>query len=65
VVAQDLPQPLPTDHHDTDRVPGQVSASLRTLQWVSGRPSFSGRVAVWMMNRSSSGLIRRGQPPAH
>ena len=39
---------------------------MRTLQWVNGRPSFSGRVvAVVTMNATSSSLIRRGRPPAH
>jgi hypothetical protein len=41
------------------------STSLRRLQWVNGRPSFSGRVvAVATRKASSSALIRRGRPPA-
>src|SRR3954471_20082936 len=36
------------------------------LHRVNGRPNASGRVlAVATMNVSSSGLIRRGRPPAH
>ncbi|MBE1560065.1 hypothetical protein H4W81_002844 [Nonomuraea africana] len=35
-------------------------------QRVNGWPSLLGRVvAVWAMNASSSGLSRRGRPPAH
>jgi hypothetical protein len=42
------------------------AASLRTDQRVKGWPSLVGRVmAVWTTKSSSSGLSRRGRPPAH
>lgn len=42
------------------------AASLRIDQRVNGWPSLVGRVmAVWTTKSSSSGLSRRGRPPAH
>src|SRR5262249_25501857 len=44
----------------------KYAASLRRLQCVNGRPSFSGRVvAAATIRFTSSWLIRRRRPPAH
>jgi hypothetical protein len=46
--------------------PTKYTASLRRLQCVNGRPSFSGRVvAATTISSTSWSLIRRGRPPAH
>ena len=60
---QDLPQPS-----RPIRIPREArwAVSLRKLQCVNGRPSFSGRVvAAATMTSMSASLIRRGRPPAH
>jgi hypothetical protein len=61
---QYLAQPFPSEGDGPVGVVGQVVGEFVDVR-VNGRPSFTGRVrAVATMNVSSSGLIRRGRPPA-